>query len=169
MLKVKVNNHKEITIVFNGSDHSKGTIDDKNFECDILKIKDGSFHLIKDNKSYNIEVVKVDHNEKTLLLLVNGNKYNLVIKDKYDELLKSLGFDSFNTRKINEIKAPMPGLVIDVIVGEGSVVKKGDTLLVLEAMKMENNIKSPVDGTVKKINVKKGTAVEKNHVLINFA
>jgi biotin carboxyl carrier protein len=83
-------------------------------------------------------------------------------------LLKSLGFDDLNAKKVNEIKAPMPGLVLDVRVSEGDTVKKGDAILVLEAMKMENIIKSPTDGIIKKINVKKGVAVEKNQVLINF-
>ncbi len=76
--------------------------------------------------------------------------------------------DNLNANKINEIKAPMPGLVLDIRVAEGDAVKKGDTILVLEAMKMENSIKSPTDGLVKKISVKKGLAVEKNQVLINF-
>ena len=62
----------------------------------------------------------------------------------------------------------MPGLVLDIRVVEGDAVKKGDPILVLEAMKMENIIKSPTDGIVKKINVKKGVAVEKSQVLIHF-
>ncbi len=85
-----------------------------------------------------------------------------------DFLLQSMGLDTLNSKKINEIKAPMPGLVLDIKVSEGSVVKKGDVLLVLEAMKMENNLKSPADGIVKKIVAKKGTAVEKNQLLISF-
>ncbi|MGZ4036047.1 MAG: acetyl-CoA carboxylase biotin carboxyl carrier protein subunit, partial [Bacteroidia bacterium] len=121
-----------------------------------------------DNRSYNVEVVKADAAEKSFLVSVNGNKYQLNVKDKFDELLKSLGFDDLNAKKVNEIKAPMPGLVLDVRVAEGDSVKKGDPILVLEAMKMENIIKSPTDGIVKKINVKKGLAVEKNQVLINF-
>jgi biotin carboxyl carrier protein len=73
-----------------------------------------------------------------------------------------------NASKVNEIKAPMPGLVLDVRVSEGEAVKKGDAIIVLEAMKMENIIKSPTDGIIKKISVKKGVAVEKNQVLIHF-
>ena len=167
MLKVKVNNKKEHIVVFDGA--TKGTINDKNFSWDIIEVKNGSFHVIKDNKSYNVEVIKADMTEKSFLVSVNGNNYQLQVKDKFDELLKSLGFDNLNANKINEIKAPMPGLVLDVRIAEGDVVKKGDAIIVLEAMKMENIIKSPTDGTIKKINVKKGIAVEKNQVLINFA
>lgn len=166
MLKVKVNNQKEHTIVL--ENNTTGTIDGTSFEWDVIEIKNGSFHVIKDNRSYNVEVIKADAAEKSFLVSVNGNKYQLNVKDKYDELLKSLGFDNLNANKVNEIKAPMPGLVLDVRVAEGDVVKKGDAVLVLEAMKMENIIKSPTDGIIKKVNVKKGLAVEKNQVLVNF-
>ena len=166
MLKVKVNNKKEHTIVL--ENETTGTIDDKAFSWDVIEVKNGSFHVIKDHASYNVEVIKADAAEKSFLVSVNGNKYQLQVKDKFDELLKSLGFDDLNAKKVNEIKAPMPGLVLDVRVAEGDSVKKGDPILVLEAMKMENIIKSPTDGIIKKINVKKGLAVEKNQVLINF-
>jgi biotin carboxyl carrier protein len=167
MLKVKVNNKKEHAVVFENT--SSGTIDNKPFSWDIIEVKDGSFHVIKNNRSFIVEVIKADQVEKSFLISVNGNKYQLNVKDKFDELLKSLGMDNLNISKVNEIKAPMPGLVLDIRVAEGDEVKKGDPILVLEAMKMENILKSPTDGIVKKINVKKGLAVEKNQVLIYFA
>jgi len=69
---------------------------------------------------------------------------------------------------VNSIKAPMPGLIIDLKVKEGDVVKLNDPLIVLEAMKMENIIKSPGEGTVKVVKVRKGQSVEKSQVLIEF-
>jgi biotin carboxyl carrier protein len=166
MLKVKVNNNNERIIEL--ENEKSGSIDGKPFSWDVTEVKNGSFHIIKDNRSYSVEVVKADVNEKSFLVLVNGNKYQMTVKDKFDELLKSLGLDNMKSNKVNEIKAPMPGLVLDIRVSEGTEVKKGDPILVLEAMKMENILKSPTDGVVKKINVKKGVAVEKNQVLINF-
>jgi len=71
-------------------------------------------------------------------------------------------------KKVNDIKAPMPGMVLNILVDEGQEVKKGDALIVLEAMKMENILKSPVDGVIKKIAINKGVAVEKNQLLIQF-
>lgn len=167
MLKVKVNNKKEHTVILESN--SSGTIDNKPFSWDVIEVKNGSFHVIKNNKSYSVEVIKAEYAEKSFLISVNGNKYQLNVKDKFDELLKSLGMDNLAAAKVNEIKAPMPGLVLDIRVSEGDEVKKGDPILVLEAMKMENILKSPTDGIVKKINVKKGLAVEKNQVLIYFA
>lgn len=167
MYKVKVNNKQERAVAFENA--SAGTIDGKEFVWDVIEVKNGSFHVVKNNKSYSVEVVKADASEKSFVVMVNGNKYSLNVKDKFDELLKSLGMDNLTSSKVNEIKAPMPGLVLDIRVTEGMEVKKGDPILVLEAMKMENILKSPTDGTIKKINVKKGVAVEKNQVLINFA
>lgn len=166
MLKVNVNNKKEHIVEMENA--SSGIIDGKEFSWDVIEVKEGSFHVIRNNHSYSVEVIKADPKEKSFLVSVNGNKYQLNVKDKFDELLKSLGMDNMNASKVNEIKAPMPGLVLDIRVEEGQEVKKGDPILVLEAMKMENILKSPTDGTVKKINVKKGIAVEKNQVLINF-
>lgn len=100
---------------------------------------------------------------------MNGNKYTVQIKDKYDDLLKELGIDTASAKKVKEMKAPMPGLVVDVRVKEGDTIKKGDALVVLQAMKMENILKSPADVIVKKIHIKKDDTVEKNQILISFS
>lgn len=164
--KVLVNGKKEHEVVLD--DASSGMFNSIPFQLDTIRIKEGSFHVLKNNRSYNIEVVKADPVTKTFVISVNGNPYKLQVKDKYDQLLQSLGLDNMNSRKVNELKAPMPGLVLSIIVEEGASVKKGDSLLVLEAMKMENILKAPADLVVKKIAVKKGVAVEKNQVLIHF-
>jgi biotin carboxyl carrier protein len=103
-----------------------------------------------------------------MVVRVNGNDYEIAIKDKYDLLLQQLGISAKASSAAQNIKAPMPGLIINVVAKEGDEVKKGDTLLILEAMKMENVIKSPRDGKVKKVNIVLKQAVEKNQVLLEF-
>lgn len=144
-------------------------LDGKTISPDVVSIKDGLFHVISDNKSYNAEILKHDPAEKTFHIKVNNNIYKVQVKDKFDVLLKELGLDVSNSRKITDLKAPMPGLVVEVAVEEGQLVKQGDKIIVLEAMKMENILKAPSDVTIKKINVKKGSTVEKNEVLIVFS
>lgn len=146
----------------------EGTFGDKLIKGDLLKVSEFQYHLLFNNKSYNIDLVKLNLEDKTLVLKVNSVKFNLQLKDKYDELLHNLGLDQLVSKKLNDIKAPMPGMVLNILVHEGDTVKKGDALLVLEAMKMENILKSPADGTIKKITAIKGTAVEKNQILIQF-
>lgn len=147
---------------------NSATVDEQALTWDIVKEKEGSFHIILKNKSYRVDVVKADKKEKSFTILVNGVKHVLEVKDKFDMLLQSMGLDNLTSNKVNHMKAPMPGLVLDIKVEPGTVIAKGDAVIVLEAMKMENNLKSPGDGTVKKINVQKGQAVEKGMILVEF-
>ena len=150
------------------SKEEKITINGTPLNWDVLKVKDGYFHILHENKSYRAEVVKADFATKTFTLKVNGTKYTVALKDKFDLLLEKLGMDNVNTNKVNIIKAPMPGLIIDLKVNAGDEVKQNDPLLILEAMKMENVIKSPGDAIVKSVKIKKGDSVEKNQILIEF-
>lgn len=153
-----------------------GTHNTQNFEFTSKQLTDWdckvldshTFHIIKDGLSYTAEVVKADYSTKTFTILVNKLRFELQLQDKFDILLAQMGMNNANTQKIGSLKAPMPGLLIDVKVAEGQEVKKGDTLLVLEAMKMENVLKAPADAVIKSIKVQKGENVEKNQVLIIF-
>ena len=135
---------------------------------DIIPDGDGGFHIIHNSKSYTVRVLDHKKAEKQLSLLINGNKYTVVIEDEYDALLRSMGMGAGAVKKLKELKAPMPGLVLEVMVGAGTEVKKDDPLMILEAMKMENVLKSPGDAVVKSIEIEKGIAVDKNQVLIHF-
>jgi biotin carboxyl carrier protein len=147
---------------------NSGVIDGDSFDWDVIKLKGNAYHIIKDNTSYNVEVLKVNPEEKSFFIKVDGIKYQMNAKDKYDELLHSLGMDNLVSKKITDLKAPMPGLVLEIAVEVGQTVLKGDTLLILEAMKMENVIKSSTDGVIKSISVKKTQTVEKNQIMLNF-
>jgi acetyl/propionyl-CoA carboxylase alpha subunit len=166
MFKIKINNKKEIVVSPKGDNSYE--LDGKIVKPDILEVRDGVFHVIVEKRSYNAEVIKHDPAEKTFHISINNNIYTLSVKDQYDELLKALGMDALNKGKAADLKAPMPGMVVEVAVKEGQEVKKGDKLVVLEAMKMENILKAPADATVKKVNAVKGKTVEKNEVLVWF-
>lgn len=166
--KATVNGETEYNVVLNDDGKTGGTINGENALIDLQEDGGNRFHVLRNNKSYNVEILHADLEAKTMTVKVNGRDYEVALTDRYDELLKSLGMDKAMTSKVNEMKAPMPGLVLDVRVSEGQAVAKGDALIVLEAMKMENILKSPADVVVKKIVAKKGTAVEKNQVLITF-
>ncbi|MES2726863.1 MAG: biotin/lipoyl-containing protein [Bacteroidota bacterium] len=136
--------------------------------ADVVKIDRNKFHVLINNQSYNIELLAKDEQAKNQTILVNGKKQTVEIKDKYDDLLKQLGMDKLMGNKANLLKAPMPGLVLKVLVSEGQAVKKGDGLLILEAMKMENIIKATTDGVVKKIHIAEKNVVDKNQKMIDF-
>jgi biotin carboxyl carrier protein len=138
------------------------------FNWDIQPIGPHTYHIIKDNKSYTAELVEADYQAKTFTFKINGIKQTVNAKDRFDLLLDQLGMSDANTQKVNDVKAPMPGLILEIKVQPGQEVKKGDTILILEAMKMENILKSPGDGIVKEIKVQARQNVEKNQVLILF-
>jgi acetyl/propionyl-CoA carboxylase alpha subunit len=144
------------------------TINGEEHGWDLLKVDERTFHIIRDNQSYRATVVNINHEEKTMTITVNGNDYEVSIKDKYDLLLREMGISSTTTAQINNLKAPMPGLIREIIATAGSEVKKGDIVLILEAMKMENALKSPRDGKIKKVNISAGDTVEKGFVLLDF-
>lgn len=135
---------------------------------DVLADSGAKCHILMDHKSYSTEILEYNKESKVARVKVNGRVYTISIKDRFDDLLKSLGMESAGTKKVKDIKAPMPGLVLDIMVASGQAVQKDSPLLILEAMKMENVIKSPAEGVIKKVTAVKGTAVEKNTVLIEF-
>lgn len=110
----------------------------------------------------------VARNDKEVTLLLGNRTLNLTVKNPNDLLIEKMGFASAATAKAADLKAPLPGLIKQILVTEGQEVAKGTPLLVIEAMKMENILKAPADGRIAKIEVGVGQAVEKNQKLIKF-
>ena len=160
-------NGKKFQIEWDGK-KPQGKLNNVPFEVDMQTISEGKSHWLQDNKSYNVEVVQMDAETKTAIIKVNGHPYTVELKDRYDDLIKSLGMEGAGKNKGAVLKAPMPSMVLDILVKEGDTIEKDTPLLILEAMKMENVIKSPTSGSIKKIVAVKGTAVEKNSVLMEF-
>ena len=165
MYKVKVNDKFHFEMETKGNDV---ILNNEPLNINISDLANNLASVIYKNKSFNTEVVELNRQEKFCSIKVNGNLYKVDVEDQFDQLLKQLGLDNLAANKVAEVKAPMPGLVLGVKVAEGDEIKKGDNLLILEAMKMENILKSSTDGVIKKVLVKQGDKVEKNQILIQF-
>ena len=124
------------------------------------------YHILNGPRSFKGEIVQSEFLKKKYDVKINGNLYQVNISNDLDLLIEDMGLSLAATTVINDIKAPMPGLILDVNIKQGDEVKEGDYLLVLEAMKMENTLTAPRDGVVKSISVKKGETVDKNQLLI---
>lgn len=120
-------------------------------------------------KKTPVTLLAIDHETKVVHVKVKGNTYVVQLRSDFDRLLEQLGMGRGSSAKLNIIKAPMPGMVLDILVETGQVVAKDEPLLILEAMKMENVIKSPREGKIARIGVARGVAIEKNALLIEFA
>jgi len=165
MYQIKINNKFNYEVDKKGGELS---INNEKIEADISLLNANSWHIINQLKSYNVEVVSFDSALKTAEIKVNSNTYHITAKDQYDVLLDKMGFSSLSNAKLSEAKAPMPGMVLKVLVTEGDLIKKGDNLFILEAMKMENIIKAADDVVIKTVKIKPGDKVEKGQVLVQF-
>ncbi|MCA8831745.1 biotin/lipoyl-containing protein [Hymenobacter pini] len=145
------------------------TLNGQPFAWDIAPLGNGRYHILHEGRSYSAELISADYATKAVILKVNGQRIELQAKDRFDLLLDKLGMSNAASQKVNELKAPMPGLIVDVRVAPGQTVQKGDPLLVLEAMKMENILKAPGDGTVAAIKVNLRDNVTKGQVLVQFS
>ncbi|MFY8035416.1 MAG: acetyl-CoA carboxylase biotin carboxyl carrier protein subunit [Flexibacteraceae bacterium] len=133
------------------------------------KLPNGDTHLIINNKGYTVEQLGWNETHDALKLRVNGKLIEVEAKSELTILLQKMGMGIGTSSKANDIKAPMPGLIVAIKVDVGMQVQKGQVLVVLEAMKMENAIKATGDGVVKRVTVSTGDKVEKNAVLVEFS
>ncbi|MGC6432527.1 MAG: acetyl-CoA carboxylase biotin carboxyl carrier protein subunit [Jejuia sp.] len=137
-------------------------------KLDISEVSAHNYHLLHNNKSFHTRVIASNFNKKVYEVSVNNNLYRIELYNELDNLINKMGFSIGAKKTISSITAPMPGLILEISVTEGQEVKKNDSLLILEAMKMENSIVSPIDGVIKSIHAKEGDAVDKNQLIIEF-
>ncbi len=146
----------------------KLSLNGESLSLDIKGNAEKGFHLIHQQKSYRIHVLEADYESKEFSLEINDQIIAVKAADRFDLLLKDLGMEHLAASALNDLKAPMPGLVLDIKVKAGDNIKKGQPLIVLEAMKMENVLKAENDAVIKAVPCQEGEAVEKNQVLIEF-
>lgn len=143
-------------------------VDDALLSLDVARIDENTYSLIYQGKSFTGEIIKADARRRMIVIRINGRPYEVSVKDRFDLLLEKLGIGANDASRLNAVRAPMPGLIVDMKVKEGDTVAPRDPLLVLEAMKMENVLRAPGPGIVKSIHVTKGDRVEKNQILVEF-
>ena len=135
---------------------------------DVVAISPTEFNGIYNHQSINARLVEANLLAKSFTIETGGERFDVLIKDVLDQQLEQMGFGTATGKQVKEIKAPMPGLVLEVSVTDGQEVKEGDRILILEAMKMENSILIHANATIKKVAVKAGQAVEKGQVLVEL-
>ncbi|NWG08447.1 MAG: biotin/lipoyl-binding protein [Chloroflexi bacterium] len=141
------------------------SVDGKVYEVDFESVSGQPvYSLIVDGKSHESYVARGDDNWQVLL---RGRLYPITVEDERERRLRAAAGGGVAESGEFILKAPMPGLVVAIPVSEGQEVKKGQVLLILESMKMQNELKAPRDGIVQRIKVKAGESVEQKQTLLN--
>jgi biotin carboxyl carrier protein len=137
-------------------------VDGNEFLVDGKKTGRTNYSLIVDNRSFEIEV---DNTDDEYRVLVDGRNYRIHLVD--ERRMRVGGAQSgMELQGQQKVSVPMPGKVTAVLVSENDTVEKGQGLVIVEAMKMENEVRSPIAGVVKEIKVKAGETVEGGAVLV---
>jgi biotin carboxyl carrier protein len=142
------------------------SLDGQPVQADCARIGGRSFaSFLFNHRSFDLEFSK---NEDKVSVSLNGKRYDCILEDERTGRLKRLGVLKIDTKKENQLRSPMPGLVTGIEVKEGDLVVAGQGVVIVEAMKMENELKAPHDGKVKEVKVKQHQAVDKDQVLMVF-
>lgn len=138
----------------------------KKVDIKLREDPNGFSYIVWKNKKYMLDVIEKNQNRYTVM--INGVWHSFTVETpislKRRRFLETQG----ETSSLVSIEAPMPGKIVDIMVEEGSEVKEGETIIILEAMKMQNEISSHISGKVKAIAVKKNDSVMKDDVLIEI-
>ena len=144
-------------------DEKHVSVDGKVYEVDFESVSGQPvYSLILDGKSHESYVAQGDHDWQ---VLIRGRLYPVTVEDEREKRLRSAAGGGVAETGEFHLRAPMPGLVVTILVGEGQEIKKGQVLLILESMKMQNELKSPKAGVIKEIRVTEGAAVSAGDIL----
>jgi len=162
---------KYVTTV-NGNEFNIEILDDRHIklngetlEVDFVSVADQpAFSLLLGGKSFEAYVYPEEGN---LQVLMQGRSFSIIVEDEREKRLSVAGGSTVSESSEYLLRSPMPGLVISLPVSEGQEVKKGDVLLILESMKMQNELKSPREGILSRVKVKPGDNVEQRQILLS--
>ena len=146
---------------------NKVSINDSVIDYELIEIKNNSYVLKLNNKQYQVDLV--DKNKESYELLVNNIQVNAIARSSLEHrAMKLIEQANVSSHHHTEMKAPMPGMILKIKKKAGDKISQGESILILEAMKMENDLKSPASGIIKEINVLEGNAVEKGAKLFSI-
>ena len=141
-------------------------VNDQEYRVDFQQLSEGGILSLLLNY-HSLEAI-VEERDQSWEVLIRGELYTVNVQDERAyRLAKARGITTEVTGEANVI-SPMPGLIIEVPVEAGQLIKKGDQVIILESMKMENELRAPRDGIIKKVWVAKGASVEKNEILVTI-
>jgi len=156
----------EVKYVFKNTFSEKLTINGSHKDIKIFESEEGFTYLEYKAKRYLVEIVDKTQNKYTVLL--NGVSYSFTIESPTSYKRRKYLAKHKQTNKIEQVTAPMPGKIIEVLVEEKNKIKEGDSIIILEAMKMQNEIIAQVGGKVRKVLVKAGDNVCKDEPLVEI-
>lgn len=162
---------KYITTI-DGKEYTVEVIDEKHVSVN-GKILEVDFESVSGQPVYSLIIDGKSHegyvypNEENWQVLLRGRLYQASVEDERERRLRTAGGGGIMEGGEFHLKAPMPGMIVAIPITEGDVVKKGQVLLILESMKMQNELKAPKDGTVHRIRIKVGETVEQKQTLLS--
>src|SRR5699024_8807836 len=132
------------------------------------EVIDGNLVGLHNENKVEARLLESNFDARTYRIRLSGNSYTIQLQNKLDQQIQDLGLSIGNQATKNKVEAPMPGLILDILISEGEFVEEGDGLLILEAMKMENKLVASRHGVIKTIHITPNQTVDKGLVLIEF-
>ena len=157
-------NDKKKNVAYSGN--SRITVDRKEYESSLIRLDDNTYILKIKNKMYEVSAGRLDNDRFSIL--INGCLFEIDVRSSLQERADKILQQKSSEHKKTEIKAPMPGMILKIKKNIKENIKQGETILILEAMKMENDLRASRPGILKEIFVQEGTAVEKGTVLFTI-
>ncbi len=148
------------------SENSKVIVDNKKYEYELIHLK-GLNYLLKLNNIF-LEVTASKIDSEKFSISIEGNNFETLVRSLLQEKANELLGNKSTAHHKTEVKAPMPGMILKIKKSAGELISQGETIIILEAMKMENDLRAPNSGLIKNIFVKEGTAVEKGASLFTI-
>jgi len=156
----------QVELLSEDGDRVRILVDNKEYDLDVKEVENGVFSVLYRRQSYNVELIAKD-NPKEYAVNTFYHSYDAEIIDAESRYLKSRNANNLENSE-NTISAPMPGKIVKIMTSVGSEVKKGDTLIIISAMKMESEYKAMKDGVVSDIYVKEDSTIDSNQALIRI-